>query len=187
LPITFAGESWTPVPLSVYEIIIETGSFYVGWTETDQTPEIGVDSDSPSDNSYIDVGIGLGFQPFGDYWDGAIMIRAEVDSLSSTSSIDLNTNIPGSFELRQNYPNPFNPITTIEFSLVSEGLVNISLYDIAGRKVKDIHSQTMGSGYHSIKLDASGITSGMYLYSLNMIGKNNDLLFSSTRKLVLLK
>ena len=116
------------------------------------------------------------------------MIRAEVDSVNAVASNDdITPIIPEVFELKQNYPNPFNPITTIEFSLVSEGLVNIYLYDIAGRKVKDIHSQTMGSGYHSIKLDASGLTSGMYLYSLNMIGKNNNLMFSSTRKLVLLK
>ena len=187
-PTTFAGGSWTPIPLSSYGVVIESGSFYVGWVETDQTPPVGVDSDSPAENSFIDVGIDMGFEPFGNYFEGAIMIRAEVDSANSlVANDDIKPNVPELFELKQNYPNPFNPVTTIEFSLVSNGLVSLSLYDMTGRKVRDLLKDNLDKGHHSLKLNATGLTSGMYLYSINVKDQNGGQIFSSTKKLVLMK
>ena len=187
-PTTFAGGSWTPIPLSSYGVVIESGSFYVGWVETDQTPPVGVDSDSPAENSFIDVGIDMGFEPFGNYFEGAIMIRAEVDSANSlVANDDIKPNVPELFELKQNYPNPFNPVTTIEFSLVSNGLVSLSLYDLTGRKVRDLLKDNLDKGHHSLKLNATGLTSGMYLYSINVKDQNGGHIFSSTKKLVLMK
>ena len=50
-----------------------------------------------------------GWENFGNYFDGALMIRAEVDSANAVVGIDnKNVEIPGSFGLSQNYPNPFN-------------------------------------------------------------------------------
>ena len=187
-PTTFAGGAWTPVPLSSYEVVIESGSFYVGWVETDQTPPVGVDSDSPSENSYIDVGIGVGFEPFGNYFEGAMMIRAEVDSANAlVSNDDIRPDVPELFELKQNYPNTFNPVTTIEFSLVSDGLVSMYLYDLTGRKVKDLLSDNLDAGYHSFNLNATDLPSGMYLYSIDVKGQAGIHIFSSTKKLVLMK
>ena len=187
LPTTFAGGYWTPVPLASYGVVIEEGSFYVGWLETDQTPPVGVDSDSPSTNSFIDVGIGTGFEPFGNYFEGAMMIRAEVDSANALAGNDSEASVPEHFELKQNYPNPFNPITTIDFSLVSGGYVNISLYDIVGRKIKDLVGTYMESGHHTYVLDAKGLTSGMYFYSMEVKGKDAKPIFSSTRKMAFIK
>ena len=187
LPTTFAGGYWTPVPLTSYGIVIEDGSFFVGWMETDQTPPVGVDSDSPSSNSFIDVGIGAGFEPFGNYFEGAMMIRAEVDSANALAGNDLEASVPENFELKQNYPNPFNPVTKIDFSLISGGIVQVSLYDMVGRKVKDMIDQYMDSGHHSYVLDARGLTSGMYFYSMKVKGQDGSSIFSSTKKLVLLK
>ena len=95
--------------------------------------------------------------------------------------------IPNSISLKQNYPNPFNPVTTIEFSLVSNGLVSLSLYDLTGRKVRDILKDNLDKGHHSLKLNATGLTSGMYLYSINVKDQNDGHIFSSTKKLVLMK
>ncbi len=187
-PTTFAGGGWTPVPLSSYGITIESGSFYVGWVETDQTPPVGVDSDSPSENSFIDVGIGAGFEPFGNYFEGAMMIRAEVDSVNAlASNDDISPNVPEVFELKQNYPNPFNPVTTIEFSLVSNGSVSMSLYDITGKKVKNLLSGNLDTGYHSYNLNAKDLSSGMYLYSIYIKDQSGAHIFSSTKKLILMK
>ena len=155
--------------------------------ETDQTPPVGVDSDSPSSNSFIDVGIGAGFEPFGNYFEGAMMIRAEVDSANALAGNDLEASVPENFELKQNYPNPFNPVTKIDFSLISGGIVQVSLYDMVGRKVKDMIDQYMDSGHHSYVLDARGLTSGMYFYSMKVKGQDGSSIFSSTKKLVLLK
>ena len=68
VPVQFAGGVWTPVGNN-QNIVISDGSFYVGWMESDATPPIGVDSDNSADNSFIDLGLGIGFEPFGNYFE----------------------------------------------------------------------------------------------------------------------
>ena len=116
------------------------------------------------------------------------MIRAEVDSanaLSSDEEFDLK--LPTSYALHQNYPNPFNPVTTISFSLIADGMANISIYDVAGKKVKNLLGQRLVSGNHSIKYDAANLPSGMYFYSITVNGLQGEPIFSSTKKMILMK
>ena len=188
IPVQFAGGVWTPVSLSNEDIVIAEGSFYVGWMESDATPPIGVDSDNSSENSYIDLGLGIGFEPFGNYFEGAMMIRAEVDSANVLSADDnFAQGLPVSFALEQNYPNPFNPTTTIAFSLPQGGMTNISIYDISGREVENLLGRRLVSGNHFIKYNALNLPSGMYFYSIIVNGVNGESLFSSTKKMILMK
>tara|TARA_B100002051_G_scaffold127912_1_gene121707 strand:+ start:52 stop:2904 length:2853 start_codon:yes stop_codon:yes gene_type:complete len=188
IPTQFAGGVWTPVSLSNENVVITEGSFYVGWMESEQTPPIGVDSDNSAENSFIDLGLGVGFEPFGNYFEGAMMIRAEVDSANALSADDnLDLGLPVSFALDQNYPNPFNPVTTISFSMLESGMADISIYDLSGRMVKTLLGKTLESGYHSIQFNASNLPSGMYFYSILVSGSGGQSLFSSTRKMILMK
>lgn len=188
LPTTFAGGVWTPVSLSNYGVIISEGSFYIGWMETPQTPPVGVDSDSPSTNSFIDIGAGLGFESFGNYFEGAIMIRAEVDSANAmVANDDELSTIPFTFDLKQNYPNPFNPVTRIAFSLATNGDALISLYDIRGRKVRDLINQSFSAGAYSFDLNATDLPSGMYFYKMQIKDSQGKSSYNATKKLVLMK
>ena len=187
VPITFAGGNWTQVSLSNYDVTIDDGSFYIGWMEMGQTPPIGVDTDNPATYSYIDIGIGVGWEPFGNYFDGALMIRAEVDSVNAMGLDDLEGNVPESFGLKQNYPNPFNPTTTIEFALASDALISLALYDVTGREVMNLVDRNLDAGHYSFVLNASDLPSGMYFYKLSAQDSQNHLMFTSTKKLVLMK
>ena len=116
------------------------------------------------------------------------MIRAEVDSANVLSAYgNFDHGLPVSFALEQNYPNPFNPTTTIAFSLLQGGMTDISIYDISGRKVENLLGRSLVSGKHSIKYDASSLPSGMYFYSIVVSGMNGESLFSTTKKMVLMK
>ena len=80
---------------------------------------------------------------------------------------------PASFTLLNNYPNPFNPTTTIEFSLPLHGNVDIAIYNVMGQKVRELLSEHMNQGTHSLVWngrDDSGTTvsSGVYLCRLKM-------------------
>jgi len=92
-----------------------------------------------------------------------------------------NNSLPSGFGLSQNYPNPFNPVTNINFSVPKEGFVNLSVYDILGNKVNELVNENIKAGDYSMKFDASGLSSGVYFYTI----KTND--FSSTKKMVLTK
>jgi len=94
--------------------------------------------------------------------------------------------VPGKFELFQNYPNPFNQFTQIGFTLENPAFVDLTIYDLLGRKVKTLVSENLPTGYKSVLWDGTDesgkeVASGIYLYEL----KAGD--FSMSKKLVLLK
>jgi hypothetical protein len=60
------------------------------------------------------------------------------------------------------YPNPFNPTTQILFSVPSDGLVLVKVYDVLGRQVSILQDGFLPSGNYSRTLDASDWTSGLY-------------------------
>jgi len=50
----------------------------------------------------------------------------------------------------QNYPNPFKGETSISFSLPEDGIVNISVFDIHGKVVRDLAGSLFPSGTSAI-------------------------------------
>ena len=73
--------------------------------------------------------------------------------------------------LRQNYPNPFNPLTRIDFALERPGNVDLSVYDLSGRRVTTLLRDDLGSGEHHVTWDGrtgSGAmaAAGQYRYVL---------------------
>jgi len=70
------------------------------------------------------------------------------------------------------FPNPFNPQTEISFSLPSGRDVELTIYDLRGRKVSTLMSGFLATGAHSIKWDgrdSKGQTqaSGVYFCKLS--------------------
>ncbi len=83
--------------------------------------------------------------------------------IPSLSSIDYT---PMTARLFKNYPNPFNPETMIPFSLSKSDYINLSVYDVLGRKIVQLIDGQMTAGEYSIKFDASNLPSGLYFYRL---------------------
>lgn len=111
-----------------------------------------------------------------------VNVSIEGDSLGKGSpQSDGKSNIPTDFSLGQNYPNPFNPITQIDYSLVNDGLVTLKIFDVLGKEVTTLVNEEKSAGKHSVKFDASSLSSGIYFYQL----KTKD--FVNTKKMILLK
>jgi len=90
------------------------------------------------------------------------------------------------FALQQNYPNPFNPQTTIHFCLDKPGLVELSIYNLQGQRIRSLLSQELGVGVHQVIWDgrddfSSVVSNGVYLYSMRLDGREQ------VRKMQLLK
>lgn len=77
---------------------------------------------------------------------------------------------PLSFSLDQNYPNPFNPVTTIRYSIPEKTLITIDVYNAIGKKVKTLFEGIKNSGEHSILLDGSNLSSGIYFVQMTSAG-----------------
>jgi len=70
--------------------------------------------------------------------------------------------IPLQFALKQNYPNPFNPTTTIEFDIPKLSFVQLKLFDVLGRKIRNLVSDLRTAGKYKYVLDGSDLASGLY-------------------------
>jgi len=85
----------------------------------------------------------------------------------SPNEVGENTNaLPDQFVLNQNYPNPFNPSTTIEFSLPKRSDVEVTVYNILGKKIAELANGNYAAGNYSIDFNAKGLPSGVYFYRL---------------------
>jgi len=91
------------------------------------------------------------------------------------------------FKLEQNYPNPFNPSTTINYSIPTNNIgnsfitVRIKVFDILGREVRTLINKKQKAGKYEITFDATDLTSGVYIYTLQTSG------YSVSRKMILMK
>ncbi len=97
------------------------------------------------------------------------------------SDVGDNDSVELKFELSQNYPNPFNPSTTIRYSVPTNGLVTLKVFNILGQEVKTLVNTVQNAGFHQISFDASQLASGVYIYRLS---SGN---FVNTKKMLLLK
>ncbi len=73
---------------------------------------------------------------------------------------------PEDFSLSQNYPNPFNPTTTINYTIKNTVHVKINIYNLLGQKVATLIDGVRPAGNYSVTLDASDLSSGLYVYRL---------------------
>ena len=75
--------------------------------------------------------------------------------------------MPTSFLLMQNYPNPFNPSTTITYRLQMKSNVRLKVFDILGKEVATLVNETVEAGEHTVRFNASELSSGIYFYTLH--------------------
>jgi len=118
------------------------------------------------------------------------MLISELMHLTSVQDEPYVVSLPKTFGLFQNFPNPFNPSTTITFDIPgAQGErqhVEITVYDIHGRRVKTLIDSELEQGSHMIHWygrDDRGesVSSGIYLYTLKAGGE------VLTRKMTILK
>jgi len=100
--------------------------------------------------------------------------------VSSGTNVEITDRVED-FKLAQNYPNPFNPGTTIEFALPTAEMVRLEVYNMIGQRVAILLNEQMSAGAHNVAFDASGLSSGMYIYRIQA-GE-----FAQVRKMTLIK
>ena len=189
---------------SASETTINGGGFLVIWADAD--PEQGpLHVDFILSSGGDDIGIydpdgseiiEMSFSSqgedtsYGRYPDGSDtwQFMNPTPGMANTEELSLNNKfvIPDQYILHQNYPNPFNPVTTLRYDLPENSLVNITIYDMLGKKVKTLINQTQDAGYRSVIWNATNnygkpISAGIYLYQIQA-GE-----YISTKKMVLLK
>lgn len=96
---------------------------------------------------------------------GEIRLSQLVVGIESQTALPLQTHL-------EVYPNPFNDKASIRYSLTKRSSVQLNVFDIAGRLVRPIYAGDLDAGPHAFMLDASGLTSGVYI--ARMEGENEQ-------------
>jgi parallel beta-helix repeat protein len=99
----------------------------------------------------------------------------------SSSTENDNVIIPNEFSLYQNYPNPFNPTTVIRFDIPQPSNVEVTIFDILGRRVKVLVNEVKHPGRYEVSFNANNLPSGVYFYRITA----GDYL--NTKKMLLIK
>ena len=89
--------------------------------------------------------------------------------------------IPEAFYLGKPYPNPFNPVTTITYDIPMDCSIELSVYDLRGRLVKQLITGYVAAGYYEIQWNAGTASSGVYF--LRLVSSEKAI----TRKIILMK
>ena len=114
----------------------------------------------------------------------ALFGYGDCDQLDFLNVMDFE--VLDNYKLIKNYPNPFNPVTTLRYDLPENSHVNITIFDMLGRQVKNLINQTQDAGYRSVRWNATDdygkpVSAGIYLYQIQA-GE-----FVQTKKMMLLK
>ena len=75
------------------------------------------------------------------------------------------------FKLYENAPNPFNHATTIRFELWQQSVIDLIVYNAAGKIVYATPPCIMSAGEHILHVDLRSRPSGMYYYRLSVDGQ----------------
>ena len=83
--------------------------------------------------------------------------------------------------MKNPYLNPFNPVVTVSFDIPKTSMVDISVYDILGRKISTLNNTTYFPGKHNLDWNASNYSSGVYFIQFKSLD------YTKTKKITLIK
>jgi hypothetical protein len=110
-----------------------------------------------------------------------------IDLAGGATGVPPERGVPARFTLEQNYPNPFNPATRMRFELPERGYVTLRIYDVLGREAVTLVQEARGPGHYASTWNALNAPSGVYYARMTATSPSGELLFQSTKKLVLAK
>ena len=98
-----------------------------------------------------------------------------------------NPQIDFDFEIFQNYPNPFNPNTMIRYFIQEEGRLKFQFINVLGQKVAELINKNLKAGKYETEFNGSNLSSGVYIYRIEVDSPSNANVYSETKKMLLLK
>lgn len=195
------------VPTISYSLIESSGGSGGGWDAG-----LGTDGGNNIDADAMFKGASWPSAPF-SVWSSSSAVDAGNDGavpVGVTTDIDGNPRIVGTVDmgayehqgpptgiddegegsmptaLRSVYPNPFNPMVTVEFDVVRQQHVEMTIYDLRGKRVRTLVNEVREPGAHRLIWDGrdnggSRVATGVYFLRFRSDGN------TTYRKLVMLK
>lgn len=158
---------WAAVELRVQGV---QGTLYYGtWEPESQTWNTAEFRLTDTNSRRVDLAIDEAAGKIYLFWE-----NADENAIYYSTMEPQMANIPpvvaksGPLQLHANYPNPFSPSTRISFTLEEPADVVLTVYDISGRRVLQKDLGTNSAGLHSEEVNMEGLTSGTYIYEVEL-------------------
>lgn len=148
----------------IWDFVFGDGSF-------DQSGEVVVPVPDIDGNGVAEVA-------FGTYDGRAYLLYGGGDPIIVSEEPEA---APATFVLHAAYPNPFNPTTTIMYDLPDAASPSFTLFDALGRRVWEQALTDQPAGQHTLQLDGSQLTSGLYFVQMRAGS------FAQTQSITLIK
>ena len=141
------------------------GSEFINGSDSDPN----LDSEfKPISEPLVDKGLDL--SEFFNYdLDGILRPQGlawDIGAYEYTTATAINSDPTKEIRLLQNYPNPFKSNTSIAYSLPENSDVDISLYNVTGRKVQTLYEGHQIAGEHTLDVELNNIEAGVFFFKL---------------------
>ena len=133
---------------------------------------------STSDSGLVLTGFYSTYQN-GDFTKDVLIYN--VDRNGNMVSIKNNNEILSDNFVINTFPNPFNLSFKLNFNLTKDSKIKVDLYDISGKKVREIENKNLNIGNHQYLINTPELSSGIYFLKFN----NNNRIYS--KKILLIK
>ena len=143
--------------------------------------EVEVKFTPRSEDPYENVQRNWVVLPNNDFNDHSAGIPLQGSGVPTPVGVADHSATPTYYDLAQNYPNPFNPSTAIQFSMVKDGKVTLTVFNTIGEEVAVLVNDHLTAGTHSIDWQPDGMSSGVYFYRLSA----GD--YTATKKMILMR
>ncbi|GAB5536217.1 MAG: hypothetical protein Rubg2KO_24660 [Rubricoccaceae bacterium] len=106
------------------------------------------------------------------YVTDGLVIATATDAEGNTSEFgapnvsvgaERDPSLPTTFELLPPWPNPIRQRATVRVALPEPSRLAVEVFDILGRRVRQLDDAHRPAGWHDLTLDADGLASGVYL------------------------
>jgi hypothetical protein len=181
-------DSPLPVELTAFDARADGETVQLSWKTASETNNAGFDvqrkrsgADGWTKVGFVE-GHGTTSQPQTYAFDDA-GVPFEADSLryrlkqvdldgafEYAASAEVAFAAPEQVALHGNYPNPFADQTTIRYEVPQTSEVRIAVYNVLGQRVTTLVNGEKSAGRHQIRLDASRLSSGVYVVRLTSDG-----------------
>lgn len=105
------------------------------------------------------------------------LIGAQINGQSfgqMTAVRDVTSYIPETPLMLAAYPNPFNSETTVSVTSQRPGQLSVALYDLRGRRLKELLTQRVHSGTSTFVVMLSEYSSGVYILRATLDGTSSS-------------
>jgi hypothetical protein len=160
------GQLRSPVPFATVAVYKDGEVADNRYSDADGWVEIPIDPETPG-QMRVTV-----FTEFGDYG----VSEALVNVLDMPAGASDPTGLPASLQLARVQPNPVSQSAVLRYALPRPGAVDLSIFDVHGRRVAALVENAQPSGWHSVVWngrDAAGraVSGGVYFSRLSFEGQ----------------